>query len=79
MTCVRCGEPATVHLTSTFLMPPLIRWISLGRFRQIKRHRHLCEACARAEGLPISSVPVDELLKRFAERREEGRPFRPPE
>ncbi len=43
MICQRCSSPATVHLTDT----------QDGEIVEI----HLCEACARKEGVPLGTKP----------------------
>ena len=51
MTCQRCPEEESVHLTEAID----------GRVREL----HLCGACARKAGLPVPSQPPELALEHF--------------
>jgi protein-arginine kinase activator protein McsA len=54
MICDKCGQRASVYVTQ----------IVFGK----KTETHLCEACAKAEGLPASKDDITELLDEFVKR-----------
>lgn len=52
MKCDFCDQEATVH--------------ELTRKNGVKLERHLCERCARDQGIPVqSNTPIEEILKHF--------------